>query len=240
MNVRTASRGLWTLGMFCLLFLSPSLIPTSWGQKSKSPKNQPTTMDSVSYALGVLFANNLSDQGFNSLDGASLREGFEHALAGTSNLTPEQADGLVRRHLTALKEEEGQKTLAEGENFLKSNGLVEGVVTTSTGLQYRHEVIGEGASPDANDEVTVHYRGTLINGEEFDSSYRRGEPTSFPLNGVIRGWTEGLQTMNVGGKTTFFIPQDLAYGARPAPGGKIPPYAALIFEVELLEVRPVD
>ncbi|MDA0728631.1 MAG: FKBP-type peptidyl-prolyl cis-trans isomerase [Bacteroidetes bacterium] len=197
-------------------------------------------MDSVSYALGVLFAKNLSDQGFNSLDGASLRDGFEHALAGTSNLTVEQADALVRSHLTALKEEADKQTLAEGEAYLQSNGLKEGVVTTPTGLQYRHEVMGQGPSPDANDEVTVHYRGTLIHGEEFDSSYRRGEPTSFPLNGVIRGWTEGLQTMNVGGKTTFFIPQDLAYGARPAPGGKVPPYAALIFEVELLEVRSVD
>ena len=120
---------------------------------------------------------------------------------------------------------------------MAQNAAKEGISTTSSGLQYKHTLEGTGTSPDANDEVTVHYRGTLLNGNEFDSSLKRGEPISFPLNGVIPGWTEGLQLMKEGGKTTFYIPQELAYGARPAPGGAIPPYSALIFEVELIKVN---
>lgn len=202
--------------------------------------NQPSHMDSVSYALGVLFATNLSNEGLNAVNGESLKTGFEAALSGTATLTPQQADAIVREHMMKAKEEQGKRTLEEGQAFLAENGTKEGVVTTDSGLQYRHETVGDGASPDANDEVTVHYRGTLLSGEEFDSSYGRGEPISFPLNGVIKGWTEGLQYMKEGGKTTFFIPQDLAYGARPQPGGKIPPYAALVFEVELIKVNAKD
>ena len=137
--------------------------------------------------------------------------------------------------MTKLKEQQAQAAKEEGESFLKENAKNEGIVTTASGLQYSTPW-GTGASPDATDEVTVHYRGTLLDGTEFDSSLKRGEPISFPLNGVIRGWTEGLQLMKEGGKTTFYIPQELAYGARPAPGGAIPPYAALIFEVELIKV----
>jgi FKBP-type peptidyl-prolyl cis-trans isomerase len=139
-----------------------------------------------------------------------------------------------------LKEAQGQAIKMEGENFLAENAKSDGITTTESGLQYKHTIVGTGISPDANDEVTVHYRGTLLNGKEFDSSLKRGEPISFPLNGVIRGWTEGLQLMKEGGKTTFYIPQELAYGARPAPGGAIPPYSALIFEVELIKVSPKD
>ena len=108
---------------------------------------------------------------------------------------------------------------------------------TESGLQYNHETLGEGESPTADNTVTVHYSGTLIDGTEFDSSYKRGEPISFPLNGVIPGWTEGLQLMKISGKTKFFIPQELAYGARPNPNGPIPPFAALIFEVELIDIK---
>jgi FKBP-type peptidyl-prolyl cis-trans isomerase len=142
--------------------------------------------------------------------------------------------------MTKLKDQQAQAAKAEGEAFLADNAQKEGINTTPSGLQYIHTEEGSGASPDANDEVTVHYRGTLLDGTEFDSSFKRGEPISFPLNGVIKGWTEGLQLMKEGGKTTFYIPQDLAYGARPAPGGAIPPYAALIFDVELIKVNPKD
>lgn len=197
-------------------------------------------MDSVSYALGVLFATNLSNEGLTEVNGASLKSGFEAVLAGNAELSPQQADAIVREYMMKAKEEKGRQTLEEGQAFLAENSAADGVVTTESGLQYRHETEGTGASPDANDEVTVHYRGTLLSGEEFDSSYGRGEPISFPLNGVIKGWTEGLQYMKEGGKTTFFIPQDLAYGSRPAPGGTIPPYAALIFEVELIKVNAKD
>lgn len=198
------------------------------------------SMDSLSYALGVLFANNLSNEGLSSVDGASLKSGFESALAGEATMSAAEADALVRNEMMKLKEAQGQAIKKEGEDFLAENSGKEGISTTETGLQYQHTLMGTGASPDANDEVTVHYRGTLLNGQEFDSSLKRGEPISFPLNGVIPGWTEGLQLMKEGGKTTFYIPQELAYGARPAPGGAIPPYSALIFEVELIKVNPRD
>ena len=126
--------------------------------------------------------------------------------------------------------------LALGEKFLQENATKEGVTTTASGLQYKVLTPGTGKSPKATDTVLVHYAGTLINGTEFDSSYKRKEPISFPLNGVIAGWTEGVQLMSEGAKFRFFIPSKLAYGARGA-GGVIGPNQALIFEVELLKVN---
>lgn len=123
-----------------------------------------------------------------------------------------------------------------GEKFLAENAKKAGVKTTASGLQYRSVVEGTGPKPQATDTVEVHYRGTFIDGREFDSSYKRGESISFPLNGVIRGWTEGLQLMPVGSKYELYIPYHLAYGERGA-GGVIPPFAALIFEVELLGIE---
>lgn len=226
----------------CLAFaLTAFFSCTTVGQRGKhnskqeqSPQTQ--SMDSLSYALGVLFATNLSNEGLSSVNGESLRSGFEATLAGDATMSASEADALVRAEMTKLKEMKAQAAKEEGETFLRNNAKNDGIVTTESGLQYKHTIEGTGASPDATDEVTVHYRGTLLDGTEFDSSLKRGEPISFPLNGVIRGWTEGLQLMKEGGKTTFYIPQDLAYGARPAPGGAIPPYAALIFEVELIKV----
>jgi FKBP-type peptidyl-prolyl cis-trans isomerase len=124
-----------------------------------------------------------------------------------------------------------------GESFLKENATKEGVKTTASGLQYKALKEGEGKSPKATDTVSVHYKGTLIDGKEFDSSYKRGTPTEFPLNRVIKGWTEGLQLMKEGAKYQFFIPAKLAYGENPPPGSGIPANSVLIFEVELLKVQ---
>jgi FKBP-type peptidyl-prolyl cis-trans isomerase len=131
----------------------------------------------------------------------------------------------------------GEKNAAEGAKFLEENKKKEGVKTTSSGLQYKVLKEGTGAQPKATDTVTVNYRGTLINGKEFDSSYQRGQPATFPLNGVIKGWTEGLQLMKQGAKYQLFVPPNLAYGERAA-GPDITPNSTLIFEVELLEVKP--
>ena len=128
-----------------------------------------------------------------------------------------------------------ENAAAAGKAYLATNGKKEGVNTTSTGLQYRVITEGEGASPKATDKVTVHYSGKLIDGTEFDSSYKRNSPATFPLNGVIPGWTEGLQLMKVGGKSELVIPSELGYGARGAPGA-IPPHSTLVFEVELIQI----
>jgi FKBP-type peptidyl-prolyl cis-trans isomerase len=194
-------------------------------------------MDSVSYALGVLFATNMKSEGMNEINSEALASGFSAVMNDNATIGAEEADALVRTAMEAVKEKASQAARAEGESFLAENAKKKGINVTETGLQYQHDTEGTGENPGPTDKVTVHYKGTLLDGTEFDSSYKRGEPISFPLNGVIPGWTEGLQLMKVGGKTTFYIPQDLAYGARPNPGGPIPPYAALIFEVELLGIE---
>ena len=130
-----------------------------------------------------------------------------------------------------------QSALEDGQTYLKQNATKEGVHSTASGLQYKVLKEGTGKSPKATDTVLVHYRGTLLNGKEFDSSYKRNEPIEFPLNGVIPGWTEGVQLMKEGAKYQFVIPSSLAYGRRGTPGGPIGPDETLIFEVELLKVR---
>ena len=141
------------------------------------------------------------------------------------------------KDMQAKQKAAGEKNAAEGTKFLEENKKKEGVKTTASGLQYKLIKEGTGAQPKATDTVTVNYRGTLINGKEFDSSYKRGQPATFPLNGVIKGWTEGLQLMKTGAKYQLFVPPNLAYGERAA-GPDISPNSTLIFEVELLEVKP--
>jgi FKBP-type peptidyl-prolyl cis-trans isomerase len=131
----------------------------------------------------------------------------------------------------------GQSAAEKGEKFLKENATKEGVKTTPSGLQYKITKEGAGKSPKATDTVVVHYRGTLLDGKEFDSSYKRNEPAEFPLNRVIKGWTEGLQLLKEGGKATLYIPPALGYGARGTPDGSIGPNETLTFEVELLKIK---
>ena len=139
--------------------------------------------------------------------------------------------------MAAKAKAKAEAVKVESKKFLEENAKKEGVKTTESGLQYTVIKEGEGAKPKATDTVKVHYKGTLVDGTEFDSSYKRGEPISFPLNGVIKGWTEGLQLMPVGSTYRFFIPSDLGYGDRGA-GADIPGGAALIFDVELIEINP--
>lgn len=193
-------------------------------------------MDKVSYALGFGIGRQLADMGANDIVTEDFAAAMKDVLTGAElKIDEAEAQALVQEYLQKKGEEKVKAVKAEGENFLAENAKKEGVVTLPSGLQYQVLKEGNGKSPKATDQVKCHYEGTLINGKIFDSSYRRNEPATFPLNGVIAGWTEGLQLMKEGAKYRFFIPFNLAYGTRGA-GQDIPPYAALIFDVELIEV----
>lgn len=194
-------------------------------------------MDKVSYALGIGIGRQLADMGANEIVTEDFAAAMKDVLTGAQlQIDETEAQAMVQEYLQRKGEERLKNVKAEGEAFLADNAKKEGIVTLPSGLQYQVLQEGNGKSPKATDQVKCHYEGTLINGKVFDSSYRRGEPATFPLNGVIAGWTEGLQLMKEGAKYRFFIPFNLAYGTRGA-GQDIPPYATLIFDVELIEVK---
>lgn len=194
-------------------------------------------MEKLSYALGLIIGNNLKGMNIEGLITGEFTRAVEQVLNGEKlEMTEVQAQGLVQEFLREQQEAAGKAAREAGENFLAENAKREGVKVTETGLQYEVLTPALGIKPTPTDTVTCHYEGRLIDGTVFDSSYRRGEPASFPLQGVIRGWTEGLQLMSIGSKFRFFIPFDLAYGAQGA-GGSIPPYGALIFDVELIGIE---
>lgn len=194
-------------------------------------------MEKLSYALGLIIGNNLKGMNIEGLITGEFTRAVEQVLNGEKlEMTEVQAQGLVQEFLREQQEAAGKAAREAGENFLAENAKREGVKVTETGLQYEVLTPALGIKPTPTDTVTCHYEGRLIDGTVFDSSYCRGEPASFPLQGVIRGWTEGLQLMSIGSKFRFFIPFDLAYGAQGA-GGSIPPYAALIFDVELIGIE---
>jgi FKBP-type peptidyl-prolyl cis-trans isomerase len=194
----------------------------------------------VSYAIGTLMGRNLKGQSVD-VDTEVLIQGIRDALSGGKPLlTDAEIQETLRtfqQQLVTEQVEKSKKAKQDGETFLAQNKAKPGVRTLPSGLQYKVIKEGTGKTPTANDTVVANYRGTLIDGTEFDSSYKRGEPASFPVNGVIRGWTEALQMMKVGSKWQLFIPSDLAYGASPRPGSGIPPYSALVFEVELVGIK---
>ena len=201
-------------------------------------------MDNVSYALGLGIGSQLKSMGAESLNIDDFAQAIKDVL-NDSELKISMADSqkIVQKFFQeqeakqrAAMAETGKKLKAEGEAYLAENAKKDGVITTASGLQYTVLKEGTGKSPKATDPVVCHYEGFLTNGTVFDSSIQRGEPAAFPLNGVIAGWTEGLQLMKEGGKNRFFIPYHLAYGEAGA-AGSIPPYAALIFDVELIEVK---
>jgi FKBP-type peptidyl-prolyl cis-trans isomerase FklB len=211
-------------------------LPLFAQDKSAPLKDQ---KDKVSYSIGLNVGFNLSKQKI-AVNTDALSAGIKDALAGK----PQMTEAEVKETMSAFEKDmmekqkaEGEKNAADGVKFLEDNKKKDGVKSTASGLQYKSLKEGTGVQPKATDTVTVNYRGTLTDGTEFDSSYKRNEPATFPLNGVIKGWTEGLQLMKKGSKYQFFIPAALAYGER-SPGAGIPPNSTLIFEVELLEVKP--
>ena len=194
-------------------------------------------MDKISYALGLSMGQNLMGSGVESLNYQDLAAGIEDVLTHTQpKITYQEAQQVLNTFFQELEQKIAGAAKADGEKFLAENAKREGIKVTESGLQYEILEPSLGQKPKATDTVRVHYEGTLIDGTVFDSSYKRGESISFPLNGVIKGWTEGLQLMSIGSKYKFFIPYELAYGERGA-GQSIPPYAALIFTVELLGIE---
>lgn len=194
-------------------------------------------MDKISYALGLSMGQNLMGSGVEKLNYQDLTAGIEDVLTHAQpKISYQEAQQVLNTFFQELEQKIAGAAKADGEKFLAENAKREGVKVTESGLQYEILEPSLGQKPKATDTVRVHYEGTLIDGTVFDSSYKRGESISFPLNGVIKGWTEGLQLMSIGSKYKFFIPYQLAYGERGA-GQSIPPYAALIFTVELLGIE---
>jgi len=194
-------------------------------------------MDTMSYSLGVMVAQNIKKQGITDINAEKFAKAITDVLNdGELEIDVATADKILSTYAQKQKEKKHAGNKKAGEDFLATNKSAAGVMTTESGLQYMVMSEGTGAKPKIQDKVKVHYHGTLTTGEEFDSSVTRGEPISFPVNGVIQGWQEGLQLMSVGSKYKFFIPYHLAYGERAA-GALIQPFSALVFEVELLGIE---
>ena len=193
-----------------------------------------TPKDKASYAIGMNIGKSIHKDAVD-IDLSILVRGIKDAMGSGKTL---MTDDEARAALTALQADMVKKMQQKGEMFLAENKSKEGVVTLPSGLQYKILKEGTGPKPTAADSVVCNYRGTLIDNTEFDSSYKRGQPATFPVSGVIKGWTEALQLMPVGSKWQLFIPSELGYGARGGPGGAIAPYSALIFEVELISIQP--
>jgi FKBP-type peptidyl-prolyl cis-trans isomerase FklB len=225
-----------------------STAPLTTSQQQPVLKARPelqTEKDKFSYALGMNIGTNLHRQAV-SVDPDILMRGLKDSLAGGQTLlTEEEARAAIMQVQSEIRKQQQERLQAqaeankkEGEAFLAANKTKEGVVTLPDGLQYKILQAGTGPKPTTGDSVTVNYRGTLVNGTEFDSSYKRGQPATFQVTGVIKGWSEALQLMPVGSKWQLFIPADLAYGERGP--GDIGPNSTLIFEVELLNIADKD
>jgi len=216
--------------VFVALFLSISSISIA-----QTISNE---VDSVSYSVGVLFAKNIKQQGVKELNAEVVAKAINDYMKGEVTVMPaEKCEEMYMSYMKRVQEERSAGARLAGQKYLIENGKKPGVVTTASGLQY--EIITQGAGgpkPGLTSKVNTHYHGTNIDGTVFDSSVDRGEPISFPVNGVIKGWTEALQLMSVGDKYRLVIPSELAYGARGA-GANIAPHATLIFEVELLGIE---
>lgn len=195
-------------------------------------------LKAVSYCVGMSLGGSLLQQNLQGISAKILAEAIQDTFDSKElKYTPEEANQIIQDFLAKEGEKKFGGNKTKSEEFLVGNAKKEGVKVTASGLQYEVIEKGAGDKPLATSNVTVHYHGTLVDGTVFDSSVERGEPTSFGVNQVIPGWTEALQLMPKGAKYRLYIPQDLAYGATPHPGGPIEPYMALIFDVELLEIK---
>ena len=225
----------WTTSLIALALFALWLSSDSFAQKEgrRAALVLETLPEKVSYALGYQIGQNFG----NDLQIDLLGQGFQDAQTqGKTLLTPEAMQQSLQEYQKMRQAREGEDNKAAGEAFLKANKEKDGVVSLPSGLQYKVMTEGTGPSPVSTDTVSVHYHGTVIDGRVFDSSVERGQPATFPLNRVIRGWTEGLQLMKVGGKWTFYIPSEMAYGPQRRSAA-IGPNSTLIFEVELLSIE---
>ncbi len=197
-----------------------------------------TDLEKVSYCFGVNIAQNMKQQGMHELESDFLAKGLIDFLGEKNLAVPaDEINGILQDYFQKLQEKQFAKNIEEGKVFLDKNAKREEVTVLDSGLQYEVIHEGNGEKPKATDKVTTHYHGTLLNGDVFDSSVQRGEPATFPVNGVIKGWVEALQLMQVGAKWKIYVPSDLAYGANPHPGGPIEPHATLIFDIELISIN---
>ncbi len=191
----------------------------------------------VSYCVGMSIAGSLLQQNLQTIEPEVMAQAIADVFQGKpAQYSPEQANEIIQKYLSVAVQQQFQVNKEAGEKFLAENFKKEGVKTALSGLQYEVIKEGKGKKPSATSQVKVHYHGTLLDGTVFDSSVDRNSPATFGVNQVIPGWTEALQLMNEGSKYRLYIPQDLAYGESPHPGGPIQPFMALIFDVELLEV----
>ncbi len=202
----------------------------------KAAQINQSVLKKISYAIGMNIGANLKAEGATNVDFDELFKGLKAVLTGEKpEIEPAECGEILQKYFTELEENKIKATMEEGQAFLAANSTRPEVTTLPSGLQYEVITEGKGAKPKATDTVRCHYHGTLVDGTVFDSSVQRGEAINFPVNGVIAGWVEALQLMPVGSKWKLYIPYNLGYGARGA-GQSIPPYATLIFEVELLDI----
>lgn len=193
-------------------------------------------MEKISYALGLGIGQQLKSMNIENFDIKEFSRSIEDVMAGRdTDMTAREAQVMLSEYFQKKEKEQAEENIAKGKAYLEENGKREGVITTKSGLQYEVLTEGTGKCPKATDKVRCHYEGRLTDGSVFDSSYQRGEPADFGLNQVIAGWTEGVQLMKEGAKYRFHIPYLLGYGERGA-GASIPPYATLVFDVELIKV----
>ena len=228
MNFRTLSTALM---ITTITFLSCN------GQKKGSDIKLTNAIDSVSYGIGVSIGQNLGRDGLENVNLDIMMKAMRAAINKDSlMMTMQQCQGTIQDYITAIKKKKGEEALVKEKAFMDENAKKPGVKTLASGMQYIVMKEGTGAKPTTADTVVCHYHGTLLDGKVFDSSVERGQPATFPVSGVIPGWTEALQLMSVGSKWKLFIPSKLAYGERGA-GGSIGPNSTLIFEVELLSIK---